>query len=148
MAGFSADLKLECQKPCPKKAGSQSAHRYEAYMHATTVGEYKAFGGSAADLKHDIRKGFVEVFLAAGVAAPARAAVVEDRAAVALDVALALEDAAAGASRSTSTDYCHVLRSPLLLPSPLTGQLEISSELGRRHFRLTWEWFGMRIRPG
>ena len=94
-AGFSVDVKLECQKPCPRRVHSTAAQRYEGYMHATTVGEYKAAGGSAEDLRHDIRKGFVKVFLAAGVAAPARAAVVEDRAAAAPDVAPALEDAAA-----------------------------------------------------
>ncbi|KAH8059616.1 hypothetical protein JL722_5245 [Aureococcus anophagefferens] len=78
-------------------------------MHATTVGEYKAFGGSAADLRHDIRKEFVKVILPAGVAAPARAAVVEDRAAVA-DLVLLNDEALAPASRSASTDYYHVLR--------------------------------------
>ncbi|KAH8058893.1 hypothetical protein JL720_13907 [Aureococcus anophagefferens] len=108
-ADLSVDLKLECQKPCPKQAGSKSAQRYEGYMHATTVGEYKAFGGSAADLRHDIRKEFVKVVLPAGVAAPARAAVVEDRAAVA-DLVLLNDEALAPASRSTSTDYYHVLR--------------------------------------
>ncbi|KAH8051392.1 hypothetical protein JL722_10847 [Aureococcus anophagefferens] len=108
-AGHCVDWKLECQKPCPKQAGSKSAQRYEGYMHATTVGEYKAFGGSAADLRHDIRKEFVKVILPAGVAAPARAAVVEDRAAVA-DLVLLNDEALAPASRSASTDYYHVLR--------------------------------------
>ena len=52
----------------PKKGAS--ALRYAKYMAATTAKEYIDLGGSRADLKHDINKGFVKV-LAPAAAAPA-----------------------------------------------------------------------------
>ena len=52
----------------PKKGAS--ALRYAKYMAATTAKEYIDLGGSRADLKHDINKGFVKV-LGPVAAAPA-----------------------------------------------------------------------------
>lgn len=43
----------------PKKG--KSAERYEAYKAATTAREYVALGGSKADLKYDIQRGYVTV---------------------------------------------------------------------------------------
>jgi len=58
----------------PKKGAS--ALRYAKYMAATTAKEYIALGGSRADLKNDINKGFVKVLVPA--VAPAAAAAVAE----------------------------------------------------------------------
>ena len=42
----------------PKKAGSAAFARYERYMVATTVGGYLDLGGSRADLRYDLSKGY------------------------------------------------------------------------------------------
>mgnify|MGYP001325497731 CR=1 FL=1 len=60
----------------PKKGAS--ALRYAKYMAATTAKEYIDLGGSRADLKHDINKGFVKVLVPAAVPA-ARAAACDGR---------------------------------------------------------------------
>ena len=54
----------------PKKAGSKSALRYDAYKPATTASEFLRLGGSKADLAHDCAKGFVAVVVEAERAAP------------------------------------------------------------------------------
>ena len=42
----------------PKRPGSAAYARYDAYKGATTPGEFTARGGTAADLRHDVRKGY------------------------------------------------------------------------------------------
>jgi hypothetical protein len=49
---------LHFQLANPKRPGSSSHTRYEAYKHATTPGDFAARGGTAADLRHDIKKGY------------------------------------------------------------------------------------------
>merc|ERR1712048_218746 len=44
--------KLCYRQENPKRAGSASYTRYEAYKVATTVAEFQQLGGSMADLKH------------------------------------------------------------------------------------------------
>ena len=55
------DARLEVQQANPKLVGSKSYERYELYKAATTKGEFRALGGTAADLSHDIKHGFVEL---------------------------------------------------------------------------------------
>ena len=43
----------------PKQAGSKSYARFDVYKAATSVAEFRALGGTAADLKHDLAKGFI-----------------------------------------------------------------------------------------
>ncbi len=45
----------------PKREGSKSRDRYEAYRSATTVEEYIAAGGTFGDLKYDAEHGFLSV---------------------------------------------------------------------------------------
>ncbi len=45
----------------PKRVGSKSYDRWNAYAGATTVGEYIAAGGTYGDLKYDAEHGFVKV---------------------------------------------------------------------------------------
>ena len=52
------DERVVFQQRNPKRAGSSSHARYELYRRATTVGEFRDLGGSAADLKHDTKHGF------------------------------------------------------------------------------------------
>ena len=56
----------------PKKG--KSAERYELYKRATTAREYVALGGTKADLKYDIQRGWVTVLappvVAEGAPAP------------------------------------------------------------------------------
>ena len=52
------DARLEVQQANPKLVGSKSYERYELYKAATTKGEFRALGGTAADLLHDIKHGF------------------------------------------------------------------------------------------
>ena len=47
----------------PKKGAS--ALRYAKYMAATNAKEFIQLGGTRADLKHDINKGFVKVLVPA-----------------------------------------------------------------------------------
>ena len=60
----------------PKKG--KSAERYELYKRATTAREYVALGGTKADLKYDIQRGWVTVLappvVAEGAPTPAPAA--------------------------------------------------------------------------
>ena len=55
----------------PKKG--KSAERYELYKRATTAREYVALGGTKADLKYDIQRGWVTVLAPPVVAADAPA---------------------------------------------------------------------------
>ena len=43
----------------PKRAGTLSAMRYEAYKHASTLRGVLELGGSRADILHDLGKGFI-----------------------------------------------------------------------------------------
>jgi len=45
----------------PKREGSKSRDRYEAYRSATTVEEYIAAGGTFGDLKYDAEHGYLTV---------------------------------------------------------------------------------------
>lgn len=45
----------------PKKVGSKSFVRFEAYKKATTVGEYLSLGGTRADLSYDESRGFLSI---------------------------------------------------------------------------------------
>ena len=45
----------------PKQANTVSFSRYERYKHAKTRGEFGALGGTAADFRHDAKKGFIDV---------------------------------------------------------------------------------------
>ncbi len=45
----------------PKKKGSKSAERFEAYTGAKTVGDYLAAGGTYQDIAYDIGRQFVQV---------------------------------------------------------------------------------------
>ena len=45
----------------PKRANSKSHRRYENYKSAKTLDEFRARGGTAADLSHDTKRGFVVV---------------------------------------------------------------------------------------
>ena len=56
----------------PKKG--KSAERYELYKRATTAREYVALGGTKADLKYDIQRGWVTVLAPPVVAAEPAAA--------------------------------------------------------------------------
>ena len=56
----------------PKKG--KSAERYELYKRATTAREYVALGGTKADLKYDIQRGWVTVLAPVVAEAPAPAA--------------------------------------------------------------------------
>ena len=55
------DARIAVRQDNPKKAGSKSALRYDAYKAATTASEFLRLGGSKADLAHDCTKGFVTV---------------------------------------------------------------------------------------
>ncbi|KAJ1446714.1 hypothetical protein M885DRAFT_577207 [Pelagophyceae sp. CCMP2097] len=52
------ELALTMERPNPKKAGGAAFDRYGRYMVATTVGGYLDFGGSRADLRCDLPKGY------------------------------------------------------------------------------------------
>ena len=54
-----ANSAITVQQHNPKHPGSASHRRYENYKRARTRDEFLALGGSAADLNHDSRKGFV-----------------------------------------------------------------------------------------
>ena len=45
----------------PKRANTVGFRRYERYKHAKTRGEFDALGGTAADFRHDVKKGFIDV---------------------------------------------------------------------------------------
>ena len=47
------------QQPNPKRAGSKSHARYEAYRAADSVREYLQLGGRRADLQYDVDHGYV-----------------------------------------------------------------------------------------
>lgn len=53
------DQQLRIQAENPKKPGSKSWARYEAYKAARTVGELLRLGGTRADLRHDVKKGYI-----------------------------------------------------------------------------------------
>ena len=74
------DARIAVRQDNPKKAGSKSALRYDAYKAATTASEFLRLGGSKADLAHDCTKGFVTVLDDDGGAGkgPGDAKVLED----------------------------------------------------------------------
>mmetsp|Transcript_33756 Transcript_33756/g.107855 ORF Transcript_33756/g.107855 Transcript_33756/m.107855 type:complete len:88 (+) Transcript_33756:323-586(+) len=45
----------------PKRAGSTSRKRYEAYKGSRTPRQFYLSNGTAADLRHDAARGFVEI---------------------------------------------------------------------------------------
>ena len=45
----------------PKKAGSKSAERFEAYSGSATVGDYLSKGGTYQDIAYDVGRGFVKI---------------------------------------------------------------------------------------
>lgn len=55
-----AKVKLLVDKN-PKKAGSKSAERFEAYTGSETVGDYLAKGGTYQDIAYDVGRGFVKI---------------------------------------------------------------------------------------
>lgn len=55
------DVALEFQSENPKQAGSQAWGRYEKYKSSRTVGEAKAAGATAADLKSDLGRDVVRL---------------------------------------------------------------------------------------
>ena len=56
-----AKPKIAIRLDNPKKAGSASYARYECYKAASTYDEFLILGGSKADYKHDLAKGFIHV---------------------------------------------------------------------------------------
>ena len=71
-AGPAGDLRaIQCQLENPKKPGSKSHACYELYKVARSVGELWLLGGTLADLRHDVSKGFV-VYEDARMACPAQ----------------------------------------------------------------------------
>ena len=62
----------DCRRQENPKKG-KSAERYELYKRATTAREYVALGGTKADLKYDIQRGWVTVLAPPVVAEPAPA---------------------------------------------------------------------------
>ena len=48
------------QQQNPKRKGSKSAARYEIYKSATTLQDYYALGGTKADARHDLKRGFLQ----------------------------------------------------------------------------------------
>lgn len=45
----------------PKRAGSKSAERFEAWFGSETVGDYLAKGGTYQDVAFDVGRGFVQI---------------------------------------------------------------------------------------
>ncbi|KAH8053115.1 hypothetical protein JL722_9781 [Aureococcus anophagefferens] len=60
-SGDDDDAARRPSRENPKKAGSKSALRYDAYKSASTVREFLELGGTRADLRHDIALGYVVV---------------------------------------------------------------------------------------
>lgn len=67
--GYKLKTMLLIQQSNPKKQGSKSYFRYEAYKEAKTVDEYFQLGGSKADLAFDFERGYVKVAAEAGLQA-------------------------------------------------------------------------------
>lgn len=59
LPSWDADTTISVQQDNPKRAGSKSAIRYDGYKSAKTVQEFLDLGGSRADLRHDIGKGYI-----------------------------------------------------------------------------------------
>lgn len=56
------DAIIEYVAPCPKKAGSQTASRYNAaYAVGRTIAEAKKLGATAGDLLWDLPRGFIRL---------------------------------------------------------------------------------------
>ena len=43
----------------PKRLDSKSYHRYELYKSATSKGEFRRLGGTAADFANDLKRGYI-----------------------------------------------------------------------------------------
>lgn len=67
--GHNLKTMVVIQQKNPKKHGSKSYYRYEAYKEAKTVDEYFQLGGSKADLAFDFERGYVKVEPEAGLQA-------------------------------------------------------------------------------
>ena len=59
--GIPKKTRIAIQQANPKRPGTARHKRYQKYRKAKTVGEFLARGGTKADLKIDIGKGFVSV---------------------------------------------------------------------------------------
>ena len=60
------DVRLKFQQENPKREGTGAALRYEAYKHATTVGDAKAAGATVQDLKNDKARAYLLVLAIGG----------------------------------------------------------------------------------
>ena len=58
---IESEASITVQQDNPKKAGSKSFLRYERYKAATTLKEMLALGGSKADIRFDMERGFITV---------------------------------------------------------------------------------------
>ena len=54
------ETKIVYQDENPKKKNSKSAARYDAYKKAKTLKEFYSLGGTKADLRNDLKKGYVK----------------------------------------------------------------------------------------
>ena len=61
--GWVLEAKVELQQENPKREKSKSYERYEKYTSATTLGEMLAKGAKHADVHHDHKKGFLEIYV-------------------------------------------------------------------------------------
>ena len=55
------DVRIRVQQDNPKRPGSLSFRRFEAYKAATTKGELISLGGTSSDFSHDVDRGFIVV---------------------------------------------------------------------------------------
>ena len=73
-ARLGDDTRIDVQQDNPKRAGSKSHTRYEAYKAATTVGQMLAMGGTRGDIANDVDHGYIAVDGAVSPDAPDDAA--------------------------------------------------------------------------
>lgn len=55
------DTPLIIESPNPKRVNTAAYNRYESYMDSLTVGEFIANGGTLADFRYDLKKGFIKI---------------------------------------------------------------------------------------
>ena len=60
-ARLGDEVRIDVQQDNPKRAGSKSHTRYEAYKAATTVGQMLAMGGTRGDVTNDVDHGYITV---------------------------------------------------------------------------------------
>ena len=58
---LSLEQPIAVRQENPKLRGSKCWRRYNRYRAARTVGEYLQLGGTRADLRHDLERGFINV---------------------------------------------------------------------------------------